>query len=115
MQFQSVSLALITGVLNTVPQVRFPHSVGKIVVAIGLDDIGDFSSLGLFCRADAMPAIDDFVVLINLNRRAARRRYRRIASIKIVVALAKPGVQVIPEYDVVEGDHLRSIHSAIVA
>ena len=102
-QFQSVGLALIAGVLNTMPQIRFPHPVGKIVVAIGLDDdIGDFSSVGLFCREVTMPAIDDFVVLIYLNR------WQRVEDVgvlrdQIVVALAEPGVQVIPEYDVVEG------------
>ena len=63
MQFQPVGLALSPGVLNTVPQIRFPHPVGKIIVVLGLDnDICDFSSVGVFCRADAMPAVDEFVV-----------------------------------------------------
>ena len=106
---------MIAGVLNTVPQIGFPHPVGKIVVAVGLDnDISDFSSHGLFCREVTMPAIDDFVVLIDLNR---RQRVEDVGVLRdqIVVALAKPGVQVVPEYDVVEGDHLWAVHTGIVA
>ena len=92
MQLQSVSLALIAGVLNTVSQIRFPHSVGKVIVVHGLDDdIGDFSSVGVFCREETMPAIDDFVVLVYFNRgkpvkdvsvllRSGRRRDHRGAG-----------------------------------
>ena len=61
-----------------------------------------------------MPAIDDFVMLINLNR---RKRVEDVGVLRdqIVVALAEPGVQVVPEYDVVEGDHLWGVHTGIVA
>ena len=49
-----------------------------------------------------MPAIDDFVMLVYFNR---RKRVEDVGVLRdqIVVALAKPGVQVVPEYDVVEG------------
>ena len=67
----------------------FNHPVAEIVVVLGLDDIGDFRLLGPFRRAEAMPAIDDFVVLIDLNRG------QRVEDVSVlrdqIVALAEPG------------------------
>ncbi len=86
-----MGLALIAGVLNTVPQIRVPHLVGKIIIVLGLDDnIGDFSSLGVFCRADAMPTVDEFLMLIDLNR------WQRVEDVRVlrdqsVVAITEPG------------------------
>ncbi len=115
MQFQSVGLALNAGVLNTVPQIRVPHLVGKIIVVFGLDDdIGDFSSVGVFCRTDAMPTVDEFVVQIDLNRRQSVEDVRVLFD-QIVVAITEPGVQFVPEFDVFQGDHLWGVHSVIVA
>ena len=95
-----MGLALNAGVLHTVPQIRVPHLVSKIIIVFGLDDdIGDFSSVCVLCRADAMPAVDEFVVLIDLNR-WQRVEDIRVLRDQIVVAVSEPGVQVIPEYDV---------------
>ena len=84
------------------PKVCGVHSVAKVFIAVGLDDdIGDFGSLGLLRRADAVPTIDEFVVLVDLNRRQ-RVEDIRVLLDQVVVALTEPGIQVVAEYDVVE-------------
>ena len=61
-----------------------------------------------------MPAIDDFVMLVYLNR---GKRVEDVGVLRdqIVVAITEARVQVIPEYDVVESNHLWGVHTAIVA
>ena len=89
------------------------HFVARVFTASGLDDVSDFSSLGLFCRANAMPAIDELIALIDLYRG------QHVEDIRVlrdqVVAVAKPRVQIVPKHDVVEEDQLWEVHIGIAA
>ena len=52
--------------------------------------------------------------LIDLNRRQ-RVEDIRVLRDQSVVAISEPGIQVVPEYDVVQGNQLWAVHSVIVA
>ena len=77
MQLHAIGFALAAAVLDAVLAVGFPHAVSQIVVACGLDDdAGYLRDVDASGSQIAMPAIYDFLVLIDLNRRQRVEDFR---------------------------------------
>ena len=95
-------------------KVVFTHPDGQIFVAVGLDyEISDLRSLDILRRQDPMPTIYELIAPPDLNRRQLVKDFRLLRD-QVGHALAQAQVQVMPEHDVFEGDHLRGIHNSIV-